>query len=395
MFSRLTSYYTRTIEWSRPILLSMGLVDEVVSGIPVAALPLLREQFGLNYAQVGLLFTVAAFSGMLFEPFINLFSDRGSKKPWVLGGLLVLAAAFALMGNAANYALLLLAFMVYFPAGGAATDLSQAAVMDAAPDEGVRTMTRWTLLSSIGDFLAPLLVAAFVAAHMGWTALCWLASALWLASGLLLAPLRFPPRHATATPGEETSVWANLRAALRDPLLLRWAALALVSTMIDEVFLGFVALYLRDVWHLSEALIALIQTSQMLASLLGLFLLERLQKRRRLASTLLLTWLALAVLLGVFGLLFARTLWLVIASLLVIDLCGAGWYPLAAAEAYATRPAQSGMVRAVISLGLPFDMLLPGAVGLIATRFGVLAGLGMLGLAPVLVLLLLPKRHLR
>lgn len=395
MFSRLMASRAHTDPWSHALLLCMGLLDEIVSGIPTVALPLLRDRLGLSYIQIGLLFTVSTLSGMVFEPLINLFSDRSSKKPWILSALLILTVAFIVIGTTTSYALLIIAFVVYYPAVGASIELAQAVVIDSAPDEGVRTMTRWTLLSSIGDFLSPLLVAAFGVLHLGWTALCWLASALWLLATALLAPLRFPARHAEISQDEATNVWANLRDALRDPILLRWAALALIPNMLDEVFLGFVALYLHDVWHLNEALIALILTLQMLAALLGLFILERVLLRRGLSPVLLLTWLSLATLAGVLGLLFAHALWLVVISLLVIALSCAGWYPLAQGEAYARRPGNSGLVRTVIGLGAPFDMALPGAIGLIAASFGVLTGLGVLGLAPVLMLLLLPTRRLR
>lgn len=397
MSSRLFSAYGRSERLARPFLLCMGLLDEIVSGLPVVGLPLLRDRLGLDYGQVGLLFTLTALAGLVLDPLINLFSDRRSKKPWVLGGLLVLSVAFFVIATTTNYLLLCLAFMVYYPAAGAAAEQAQAVVIDAAPEESTRTMTRWTLLSGIGDFVAPLLAAGFVALHLGWTELCWLACALWLLAALLLAPLRFPAPSPVVSSQEEaeTSVWINLRAALHDPLLLRWSALAIVPNMLDEVFLGFVALYLRDVWHLGEALIALILTLQMLASLLGLFLLERVLLPRHLKPVFLLTWLSLLTLAGVLALLLVHTLWIVVMALLLIDLSCAGWYPLAMAEAYACRPGRSGVVRAVINLGTPFDMALPGAVGLIAASAGILSGLGLLGLAPVLMLLLLPRRERR
>ena len=398
MFLRLISArLTRTGSASRALLLCMGLVDEVLTGIPIVALPLLRERLGLSYTQLGLLFTVAALSGMLLEPLINLFSDRRSKKPWILCGLFILAATEIIIGHTTSYIVLLLAFAVSSPAGDAAIGLSQATLIDAAPDKGTRTMTRWTLLSAIGDFLSPLVVAAFVALHLGWTDLCWLAMACWLGAALLLAPLRFPTRFVTtaeaAEDGEATSLWTSLREALRDPLLLRWATLAILPTMLDEVFLGFVALYLRDVWHISQSDIALILIVQMLGSFAGLLVLERLLKGRGLRPVRVLTWLALSTLAGVLGLLLARDLWFISVSLLVISFSCAGWYPLAKAEAYARRPGNSGVVRAVISLGAPFEIALPGAIGLISASFGVLTGLGVLGLAPVLVLVLLPYRR--
>jgi predicted MFS family arabinose efflux permease len=397
MFSRLLSLRSVCANtWSRPILLSMGLLDELITGIPVIALPLLRDRFGLSYEQVGLLFTVAALSGMLIEPFINLLSDRRAQKPWILWGLLLLAGSSVLMGTSNSYALLLLAFIVSYPAGGAAIDLSQAVLIDAAPDDGARTMTRWTLLSSIGDSLAPLVVTTFVALHLGWTELCWLATVLWLVTALLLAPLRFPTYSKDLEAhkdSEETSIWANLREALHDPLLLRWSALTVIPTMLDEVFLSFVVLYLHDVWHVSETIIAIIIALQMLASFAGLFLLERLLKSRPIVPTRLLTWLALATLIGVIGLLFMHVLWLVIVALLVISASCAGWYPLAKSEAYARKPANTGVVRAIIGLASPFDMILPGVIGIICANFGILTGLGVLGCAPVLMLLLLPRQR--
>jgi hypothetical protein len=48
------------------------------------------------------------------------------------------------------------------------------------------------------------------------------------------------------------------------------------------------------------------------------------------------------------------------------------------------------MVRTLISLGGPFEIVLPGIVGLIASNSGIRAGVAVLGIAPLLVLLLLP-----
>ena len=44
---------------------------------------------------------------------------------------------------------------------------------------------------------------------------------------------------------------AGLRAALRDPLLLRLAMAEKLCSMADEIFLGFAALYLQDARHVN------------------------------------------------------------------------------------------------------------------------------------------------
>ena len=377
----------------RLVLLQMGLLDELITGFPIVGLPLLRDQLGLTYAQVGLLFSAGALSSMILEPVMNLISDRSSKRWWILGGLLILAVVYALLGSVRSFAGLVFLFILLYPADGAAVELSQAALIDSAPHDGARTMTRWTLMSSIGDLLSPLVVAAFVTLNMGWSALCWLAVGLWLGAAVVIWSQRFPRLAFSADNDEDMpagGILSSLRKALQDPLLLRWSILAILPIMLDEVFVGFSALYLRDVLHASEAVIGLVIVVQMIGSFVGLFIVDRIVGR--IAPQRLLIGSALLTIAGVAGFLSLHSIWLAACSLFVIDLGASALYPIAKAEAYARQPGRSGVVRAVISLGQPFEIVLPGIVGLVASRFGVLAGLGLLGLAPVLVLILMPRR---
>ena len=378
----------------RLILLHMGLLDELITGFVVVGLPLLRDQLGLTYAQVGLLFSAGALSAMILEPIINLMSDCSSKRWWILGGLLIVAADFALAGNIHSFGWLLFVFILMYPAIGTGVGLAEAALIDSAPGDGARTMTRWTLMSSIGDLLSPLVVSAFVGLGMGWSALCWLATGLWLAAAVLVWSQRFPRPTALLDADEDSvsiSVLTSLRKALQDPLLLRWAVLSILPLMLDEVFVGFAALYLRDVLHASEVVIGLVIVVQMIGGFPGLIVVDRLVDR--IAPHRLLIWLALLTLLGVVGFLTVRSIWLAACALFVISLGASGLYPVAQAEAYARQPGRSGLVRTVIGLGTPFEVVLPGIVGLVANRFGLLAGIGLLGLAPLLVLIVVPRRR--
>ncbi|HET8913801.1 MAG TPA: MFS transporter [Ktedonobacteraceae bacterium] len=416
MFYRLRLRRLKKLSFLRLTLLSMGLLDELITGFEFVALPLLRDQLGLSYQQVGLLFSVAALSGLIFEPFLNLLSDRGSKRWWILGGLLGLTIGFALIGSTRNYILLLGAFALTYPCG-IAVDLSQAALIDSAPASGARTMTRWTLMCGIGDLLSPLVVAAFVAAGLGWTTLCWSASLVWLIAGVVIWFQRFPtlptpaketgssqvkeassirtegevnPAEAQAEDIPEVSLLAGLRAALRDPILLRWAALSILPTMLDEVFLGFATLYLKDVLHASEVAISACIVVHMLGVFPSLLVIDRIVER--IAPHKLLIGLSLITLVGAIGFLTLHSVVLAAVSLFVIGLGEAGLYPVAMAEAYARQPGRSGTVRVIVGLGQPFEILLPGFIGLVAARFGVLASVGLLCTAPLWILLLLPWR---
>ncbi|HEU4784197.1 MAG TPA: MFS transporter [Ktedonobacterales bacterium] len=387
--------------WLRSILLSTALLDELTFGFLVVGLPLARDAFGMSYEQVGLLFTVGALSALVIEPGINLTSDHISKRVPILGGMFALVCAFALAGLTRNYALLLLAVALADPAIGAAVGLAQAALVEQQPAIATRILARWTLLSSVGDLLSPLVVAATAALGGGWTALSFVGASLWLAAGCLTLPLRFP-RPALAPPSDDdeadgsfwATLWPSVRAALRDKTLLRWMGILVMATMVDEIFLGFTGLLLRDRLHATIASVSLILALGMVGGIVGLFGLERILARapeQQAIGVRLLPWLALMTLVGIVTLLLAQALWLAAVALFVIGLGAMGWYPVARAATYDRLPGRAGLARAITGLVMPLELMLPALVGLLAERFSLVIALGFLGLAPVGVLLLAPR----
>lgn len=378
----------------RATLLSAALLDELTFGFLTIALPLLRDRYHLTYDEVGLLFTAGAVSSLLIEPAINLVSDRGSKRTPILLGAVVLALAFALAGVASSYPLLILAFGAIWPATGAATDLPQAALVDAAPAAATGIMTRWTLLSGIGDLLSPLAIGALTALAFGWPALCAVAAALWLAFAALIACQRLPRpvfAHAESSAAAEPGILAGVRAALRDRTLLRWMAVVLLADMMDEVFLAFAGLYLRDRLHLPPGLAGVALGANLAGGLAALVILDRLAGRLR--TPALLSWLAVLASGGVALLLLAPAPWVAVAGLFLSGVGAAGWYPLAKARAYEALPGRSGTVRALLGLGEPYQVALPAIVGLIASRWGIGPALAFLGISGIGVLVVAPRRE--
>jgi MFS family permease len=375
----------------RAVLLTTALLDELTCGFLVVALPFLSERLHLTYAQSGLLFTVGALSSMLIEPVINMLSDRGSKRIPIVLGTVAAAGSFALAAAASSYLIEIAAFALWSPAIGAAVGLSQAALVDALPHSTERTMMRWTLLSGIGDLLAPVVVGLAVAIGLGWSALCAFAAVTWVLVGLLIALQRFPRASAeeTAEPTTALSLRASLKEALLNRTLLRWAGIVMLATMPDEVFLAFTAFYLRDRVHAPEGVASLVLALGIGGGLLALFVLDRLGGR--MSGIRLLPWLALISLAGFVVLLVAPTIAGATIGFALANIGAAGWYPIAQAAAYSSYPGRSGLVLTVMSFSMPFEIALPGFIGLLSSRFGLAAGIGFLALAPVGVLLLQPR----
>lgn len=397
-----TSKRTPATAWLRGVLLSTAMLDELTFGFLVVGLPLARDRFHMTYEQVGLLFAVGAVAALIIEPAVNLASDHVSKRVPILGGMFCLVLAFALAGLSRNYALLLLAVALTYPAIGAAVGLAQAALVEQRPTAATRTLARWTLLSSVGDLLSPLVVAATASAGGGWPALSLVGAILWLfASGITL-PLPFPQSVVSRETIDEpsSSAWAGMRqaivAALRDRALLRWMGILLMATMVDEIFLGFTGLLLHDRLHATVATTSLILALSMIGGMAGLIALERILERRpnqQRTGIRLLPWLALLTLAGIVTLLFAPTLWLAAAALFAIGLGATGWYPVARAATYDRLPGRTGLARAITGLIAPVELILPVLVGVLAERFSLVVALAFLGLAPIGVLLLIPRAH--
>ena len=92
------------------------------------------------------------------------------------------------MASARSFAVLLGAFIAFYPASGAFVSLTQAEIMDAWPDRQAQVMARWDLAGSAGAVAGPLLLTAVLAAGGGWRAgylvLAGLAALAWLGACL-------------------------------------------------------------------------------------------------------------------------------------------------------------------------------------------------------------------
>jgi MFS family permease len=395
MFQRLIGSKLKATSPLRIALFSAPLLDEMTIGFLVIGLPLASRQLHLDYTQVGLLFAIGALASMVLDPFINLLSDRHSKRYWILSGLLLLGASFALIANTRAFALLACAFVLIYVATTAAVGLAEAALIDQNPQDSTRTMTRWTIMANIGDLLGPIIVSLILIRPSGWSLLCWIACSAWLIMACFIGLQRFPQVAQNAEEEDTSSVRLldGLRAALRDTKLVRWAVLALIPTMLDEVFIVYATFYLRDVISVNIGVIGILLAIHMIGAFVGLFVLERVLLQRMRPEQLL-TWLALLVIASMVGFLTLRSAIWAGVMLFSLGMGVTGLYPIATAQAYKQFPGRSGTVRAVMSLGTPFEVVLPYITGFVADHFGIIASLCLLGTAPLLILLLRPGKKL-
>lgn len=372
-------------------LLAIELLDELVFGVREAAWPLIRDDLGLTYAQVGVLLSIPGLIAGFIEPFLGILGDVWKRRVIILGGGLCFAAALLLTGVSRDFGLLMVSLILLYPASGAFVSLSQAALMDFDPARHEQNMARWALAGSLGVVGGPLALSAAVALGGGWREVVFLLAALALA--LVLVARRFPFPNGHETGAARASFLQGARDALRAMRrreVVRWLVLLQFSDLMLDVLLGYLALYFVDVVGASEieagAAVAVWTGVGLVGDLLLIPLLER-------VSGLAYLRISAALELALFpAFLLVENPILKLAALALLGFFNSGWYAILAGRLYSAMPGQSGSVMAVGTVFGLVESLIPLGIGLLAEQVGLGAAMWVLLLGPLALLLGLPRR---
>ncbi len=376
------------------VILLIEFLDEFVFGAREAAWPLIRDDLALSYAQIGVLLSVPGLISNAVEPLLAVLGDVWRRKALVVGGGAAFTLALLLTAAAPGFAVLLIAFILMYPASGAFVSLSQATLMDLEPERREQNMARWTFAGSLGVVGGPLALAG--ASLLGWG---WRGTFLGMAGLLLLLTVisrRMP--YPDGVHGERLTL-APLRQGLLDAVgqlrqgpVLRWLVLLQFSDLMLDVLLGFLALYFVDVARATPAqagMAVAVWTGVGLAGdLLLIPLLERVKGLSYLRISAVLELLLLP------AMLLAPTYELKLVILGALGFFSSGWYAILQAQLYAALPGRSGTALAVNNLAGLAGSLIPLALGLVAQRYGLTAVMWLLLAGPVALLAGLP-RHTR
>jgi FSR family fosmidomycin resistance protein-like MFS transporter len=373
------------------LFLLIEFFDELNYGIGNAALPAIRSDLGLTYAQVGLLLGLPHVINSFIEPVLMLLGDTRWRKQIVTLGGLAIVLSLILIALAHSFPMMLAAMIIGFPASGAFVTLSQATLMDLNPGREAQMMARWTVSGSIANLVGPLFLAAGFALGFGWR---WAYFAL-AGSCLLLVFLQWPRKFPAHQEGEAQlagqlrGVLSGLWEAVRNRSLLRWLLLLEFSDLLLDVLTGYLPLYFTDVGGLTIA-----QTSLLLSVLMGAGLIANvalIPLLERAPGRSVVRWSSAATLLIYPLFLLVPWVWAKIGLAILLKLVTLGWYEVLQGEAYASVPGRSGTVMAIGSLVGVLGGLIIGLVGWAAEGAGLQAAMWMLLAGPLALLLFVPR----
>lgn len=377
------------------VFLVIEFVDEFVYGAREAALPLIRSDLGLSYEQIGLLLGVPALIANVIEPVIGILGDVWQRRAIILVGGIIFAIEVLALATSTSFVLILISFIIFYPASGAFVSLSQSTLMDSDPARHEQNMARWTFAGSLGVVAGSLGLGATIALGLGWRVIFVGGAMLALVLVLILSRLKFPRPQLETDDGEKLTFKAGFRnavRALRRRDVVRWLVLLEFSNLMLDILYGYLALYFVDVVGVSEAEAVFAVSVWTVVGLVGDFLLIPLLERVRGLSYLRVSAVLELVLFSAFLLVPGMLPKLIILG--ALGFFNSGWYSVLSAQLYSAMPGQSGAVMAINSVSGTFGGLIPLALGLLADRFGLGFAIWWLILGPIVILIGLPRKGL-
>ncbi len=376
------------------LFLIIVFYDELSYAIGGAALPSLRADLALSYAQVGLLLGLPHAVNTFTKPVLMLLGDTPLRKGLMVAGGIALALAAFLIASAGSFPAILAGFILVLLSSGAFVSLSQATLMDMSTGRETQMMARWSVAGSLGNLIGPLLLAGGFAMGMGWrwAYLALALGGLGLAFSLLSRSL--PPHpNREAVPGGARAIakdllrglWANLLS----PRLLRWILLAITADLLMDIFTSYLPLYFTDVVGFSVAQASLMLSAYVLFGLANSLALIPILERFPGRSLVRLSAAACIPLYAAWLIVPWPVIKVVLA--LAIALAGIGWYAVIDGEIFAAGNGRSGTVSAIGAMGGLLNGALFWLVGWAANTLGLQTAMWLLILGPVSLVVFVPK----
>jgi FSR family fosmidomycin resistance protein-like MFS transporter len=378
------------------VYLLIEFLDELVFGVGETSWPFLRDDLNLTYTQIGLLVSLPGIIAAFIEPIIGILGDVWKRRVIILGGGIFFTISLALTAVSHSFLPLLISFIIFYPSSGAFVSLSQASLMDSAPDRHEQNMARWTFAGSLGNVSGPLLLGVFVYFGLGWRgtyAFLATVSSVCLIAAFRLIPLDKNP--ASRLP-KFSSVFEGFRAAfgaLKRKEVWRWLLLLDFADLMMDVLLGYLALYFVDVVSTTETQAGIAVTLWLALGLLTDFIFipfidKQPDSIKFLRRTALFEMLAFSIFLLVPG--FTPKL----IAIVFVNIFNTGWYPVLQGRLYSTLPGQSASIMAIGSVTAPLAKLFPFLIGLLADQFGLGAAMWILLAGPIVLFFGLPRHNL-
>jgi len=252
------------------------LVNDMMQSLILALYPVLKGQFHLSFAQIGLITLTYQLTASLFQPLIGLRTDRRPAPyslPFGMGSTL---CGLLLLAYAPNFTMVLMAAMlvgigsaIFHP------ESSRIARLASGGRHGL-SQSVFQVGGNTGTAIGPLLAAAVIVPN-GRTSVAWFAGAALIGIALLTYVSRWYQQHLASAAATPATQHAARHAAAADPLptaRVGWIIAILLVLIFSKYFYiaglsSYYTFYLMQKFHVPVQSAQLHLFAFLLASALG------------------------------------------------------------------------------------------------------------------------------
>ncbi len=215
--------------------LVVRLLDEWWSYLPAGTIDDQVGELGLSYGQSGWLLALLTLGGLVGSP-VAALADRGHRQVLAVGGTLTIAVALMAFAAAAPFPVLVVAALALGGASDVMLRPLESSLAELADGRLDRLLGRQHLITWLGDFVSPVLLALGAATVLGWRGVFALTAAVFGGFAFVLVAVRFP---SPPSGDDADEIAGSVRAIVCHPELWWLTGAEFVLLPLDETFLGF------------------------------------------------------------------------------------------------------------------------------------------------------------
>jgi len=371
------------VDWLSRAAYSGMFFFGVVMAVLGAVLPLITGSVKLDLGQTGNLFLAMNFAMLASGLVVGPFMDRFGKKPLLIAGPFLVAAALAVMAGVTSYRTLLVSVVLLGLGGGALNSGTNTLVADLHSDPRAKSsaLNLLGVFFGFGALFLPFVIGSLVKT-MVLASMLYITTAMSLIPAILFMALSFPPPHHA-----KGLAFAEVAGLARNRLVLALGFLLFFESGNEFIMGGYTSSYLTRELNASVS-----AASYLLAIYWGTIMIGRV-----ISSRLVMRWKPSAMIFasaagaaaGVVILLTAHSQLIAGVGIAAVGLSFASIYPVMLGFAGSRFEAYSGSVFGILfAIALVGGMTLPWAVGQLAQQHGLRAGLAIVIGDCVMILLL-------